>query len=98
MALQRLEQVYMAKSLTSAELAPALAPALPAKSTAFHLLQLERLLAGTLRPREQVDEEAAMLLLDSLRVVASMEAARPRQEHIYDVPRALEVPARGEQC
>ena len=33
-------QVYMAKSLTSQELSAALAPTLPPKPTAFHILQV----------------------------------------------------------
>ena len=33
-------QVYMAKSLTSQDLSAALAPALPPKTTAFHILQV----------------------------------------------------------
>merc|ERR1719507_1785298 len=73
-ALERLEEVYMAKSLTSQELSAALAPTLPPKPTAFHILQLERLLDGRICPTTEgeKDEEAAHLLLDSLKVMASM--------------------------
>merc|ERR1719394_247404 len=49
-ALERLEEVYMAKSLTSQDLNAALAPAIPPKPTAFHILQLERLLDGRICP------------------------------------------------
>jgi len=93
-ALERLEEVYMAKSLTSQELSAALAPTLPPKPTAFHILQLERLLDGRICPTTEgeKDEEAAHLLLDSLKVMASMEGAvAPKPEPIYDVPRPLEV-------
>jgi len=93
-ALERLEEVYMAKSLTSQELSAALAPALPPKPTAFHILQLERLLDGRICPTTdgEKDDEAAHLLLDSLKVMASMEGVvAPKPEPIYDVPRPLEV-------
>jgi len=93
-ALERLEEVYMAKSLTSQELNAALAPTIPPKPTAFHILQLERLLDGRICPTSDgvKDEEAAHLLLDSLKVMASMEGVvAPKPEPIYDFPRPLEV-------
>ena len=57
----------------------------------FHIKQLEKLLSGEINsPKKIEDKTDVMLLLDSLRVMQSLQSVswqEPQNEPVYDVPK-----------
>jgi len=66
-------------------------PAIPKKPLKFHIKQLEKLLSGDINPPKKVEDTSdVMLLLDSLRVMESLQSVswqEPQNEPVYDVPK-----------
>ena len=66
-------------------------PVLPKKPLKFHINQLEKLLKGNINPTNTpADKSEVLLLLDSLRVMQSLQAVScqdPTPSPVYDVPR-----------